>query len=435
MYKRQVISNAIRHSKDLQNLIDQLLTLSKFDGQSLTLQAQKTNVSAVIERLVGQFSSLGESKDIRLEFQSSAPDIEAYIDFDKLQIIVNNLLNNAFKFTSSGGLVSVDVSAAALSDAKEGEHATDEYVQVTVSDTGQGIPADELGFVFDRFFQSRSSTLATTGVGTGIGLALVKDLTTMHAGDISVESVYEADLDNTESSSLISGTVFTLRLPLGSAHLDVNEIIDSADMHLSNEKENENRESELVVQPEGSEVSEPPSSALVDESAKADKEFTILVVDDNDDMRSYIRSLLEPNYHIVEATDGLHAEQMVIEHSPNLIVTDLMMPKRDGLEFVKSLKENGEFTKIPVVMLTAKAGLDDRLQGLIAAVDDYIAKPFDARELKARIANLLVKHSQLQAFYSKGTVSSAHEDQSDNENKTVPSRLRKGSLFLNCVQW
>ena len=427
---KAVISNAIRHSKDLQNLIDQLLTLSKFDGQSLTLQAQKTNISAVIERLVEQFSSLSKSKDIRLEFQSTAPEIEAYIDFDKLQIIINNLLNNAFKFTSSGGLVSIDVSTTALSDAQEGERATDEYVQITVSDTGQGIPSDELDFVFDRFFQSRSSTLAATGIGTGIGLALVKELTSMHAGDISVESVHEADLENTERSTSVSGTVFTLRLPLGSAHLDINEIVDSANMHLSNDKENENRESELLVQSDDNEVSKAFSSTTAQELPNTDKEFTILVVDDNDDMRSYIRSLLEPTYQIFEATDGLHAEQMVVDHSPNLIVTDLMMPKRDGLEFVKSLKENGEFTKIPVVMLTAKAGLDDRLKGLIAAVDDYIAKPFDARELKARIANLLVKHSQLQAFYNNESPSSAPEQQSDNEKQDSSLTYEEGEFMF-----
>ena len=406
---KEVINGAIRQSKDLQILIDQLLTLSKFDGQSLTLQAQKNNVSQVVERITSQFSSLVESKNIHLDFNASAPEIEAYIDLEKLQIMLNNLMSNAIKFTDSGGRISVRVSTRGDTYASTRERSTDEYVQIAVADTGHGIPSDELAYVFDRFFQSRSSAQAGSGVGTGIGLALVKELATLHAGEVSVQSVHD---NSSSDNELVTGSVFTIKLPLGRAHLTASEVIElptkPAPKKPTPERLNASEAStgalETNVLRSQAALSSVSSKSTPEKSPSElielqEPETTILIVDDNDAMRAYIRSLLEPTYRVVEAFDGLQAEDKVKQHSPNLIVTDLMMPKRDGLSFVKSLKKDGEFSKIPVIMLTAKAGIDDRLKGLVAAVDDYLAKPFDARELKTRIENLLHKHAQLSAFY------------------------------------
>ncbi len=408
---KAVISGVIKHSKALQSLIDQVLTLSKFDGDSIVLKTHKENISDAVRELTSPFSSLIESKGVEFKFSTSAPELEAYVDYEKLQIMLNNLMSNAIKFSDHGGAISVEVSAFQEGATEEGERATDEYVQISISDNGHGIPSNELDYVFDRFFQSSSSAHAGTGTGTGIGLALVKELVQLHAGEVSVTSQYK-----TSDASAASGTTFTLRFPLGKAHLNINEISDVrsglvintplAEEHKGDPYEGDQHQD---IQSEPSQHADNLNASLSDkpikpELVKGKSDTTILIVDDNQDMRAYLRSLLEPTYQVIEAVDGLDAEDKVKQHAPKLIVTDLMMPKRDGLEFVKSLKKNGEFAKTPVIMLTAKAGLDDRLEGLVAAVDDYLAKPFDARELIARIENLLVKHAQFSAFYSNDSV-------------------------------
>ena len=412
-----VISGAIKHSKALQSLIDQVLTLSKFDGNSIVLKTHKENISNVVRELTSPFSSLIESKEIEFEFNTSAPELEAYVDYDKLKIMLNNLMSNAIKFSDQGGIISVEVSAFQESEDEEDERTTDEYVQISVSDNGHGIPSNEVDHVFDRFFQSSSSAHAGSGTGTGIGLALVKELVQLHAGEVSVKSKYQ-----TSDTSVASGSTFTLRLPLGKAHLDINEISDvrnglPINTPFKEQYEGDQNQADLNAENKAdfdSELSIKPALS------NTQKDTTILIVDDNRDMRAYLRSLLEPIYQVIEAVDGLDAEDKVKMHSPSLIVTDLMMPNRDGLEFVKSLKQSGEFAKTPVIMLTAKAGLEDRLEGLVAAVDDYLAKPFEARELIARIENLLIKHAQFSAFYLNDTTAgtAANSTTSPTSNTT-----------------
>ena len=416
-----VISSVIKHSKALQSLIDQVLTLSKFDGNSIALKTHKENISNAVKELTSPFTSLIESKGLEFEFRTTAPELEAYVDYEKLKIMLNNLMSNAIKFSDHGGVISVEVSAFQDSAAEEGEHATDEYVQISISDNGHGIPSNEIDYVFDRFFQSSSSAHAGTGTGTGIGLALVKELVELHAGEVSVTSQYR-----TSDDSATSGSTFTLRLPLGNAHLNVNEISDVRSGSVIDIPLEDQHQGEQSVADQYADdlAATDAKQSIKPATLKSQTDTTILIVDDNQDMRAYLRSLLEPTYQVIEAVDGLDAEDKVKQHAPKLIVTDLMMPKRDGLEFVKSLKQNGEFAKTPVIMLTAKAGLDNRLEGLMAAVDDYLAKPFDARELIARIENLLIKHAQFSAFYLNDTAPNV------TANETSSSAEQEDDIFL-----
>lgn len=397
-----VIEDSIRHSQSLQDLIDQLLTLSKFDANSLSLKAQNINISQAVREISTQFSSLADAKQIELVFQTSEPLLDVFVDHDKLRMMLNNLLSNAMKFTDQGGRIEVRVSATVGANSNHAEHATDEYVHIQVNDTGHGIPHDELDLVFDRYYQSDSSALAGSGRGTGIGLALVKELVGLHAGQVLVSSVHQSALSTENANHQTSGTRFSIYLPLGHAHFHANELLDSATAL-----------EPKVSAPLPSSSSSPLSDTPHNVNAQA---ATVLVVDDNHDMRTYIRSVLAPHYTVLEAVDGLDAEDVLNSNAVDLVVTDLMMPKRDGLELVKSLKANGEFAKIPVIMLTAKAGLDDRLKGLIAAVDDYLAKPFDARELTICVQNLLTKHAQFKAFYQSPTLS--HENQSSDDQRS-----------------
>ena len=390
---KDIIKGAIKQSKNLQTLVDQLLMLSKSDENSLSLKTSNMNVSDALSFITSQFSSLAESKQITLQFNTKAPDVYAYLDLEKLRVMLNNLLSNALKFTDKGGQVVVDVSTTCEQASADTEQTTDEYVVIKVSDTGHGIPEDELGYVFDRFYQSSSSAAAGSGSGTGIGLALVKKLALLHGGGVEVE---QATAISNTSSSPVSGSIFSLRIPLGSEHLNPNEII------LSNEDVHNHTSADAT---HSTWLSTKPSTTPDVDLANADNQqvnsmsTTVLVVDDNKDMRTYIGQILAPHYQIKEAADGFEAEQQVKAQAPDLIITDLMMPKRNGIEFVESLKNNLSFDKIPVIMLTARAGIEDRLDGLIAAVDDYMTKPFDARELKIRVENLLKKHAQFKAFY------------------------------------
>lgn len=404
---RRVISGAIKQSKALQEMVDQLLMLSKFDGQSLSLRATKINVSDAISLSMCQFSSLAESNGVALSFHSAAPLVEAYLDLEKLQVMVNNLLSNALKFTPRDGRVIVEVTSTADTAIEPNEFSTDEYVEIRVSDTGYGIPDDELNFVFDRFFQSRSSVLEGSGIGTGIGLALVKELAELHGGEVGVAHRSQASNVNIDDKLVIerrdletgksTGTVFTIRLPLGNAHLAPGEIFGelNADAIPTMHAKQSEGQTNLNANEERANISRTSGSSVGEPRPK------ILIVDDNRDMRAYIRSLLEGEYKVVEAQDGLVAEEVAKHESPDLIITDLMMPKRDGIGFVESLKSNtnSRLANTSIIMLTAKAGLNDRLTGLMAAVDDYLTKPFDAGELRVRIRNLLKKQAQFHAFY------------------------------------
>ncbi len=376
--EKHIVEGVLRNSNSLKSLIDQILLLSELDEKSLDLNALQVNVVQLVNEFVSQFSSLAEHKGIELSCEADSEVINVYIDIEKLQIVINNLVNNAIKFTEDGGQITVGVSSTVPSSEANNDFDRDEYVKIIVSDTGSGIHDKELPFVFDRYFQSDSSELSKSGVGTGIGLALVKELVELHAGEVSVESTFKQ-----ERSQIPSGTSFLVRIPLGRAHLSDNEIVEL---------------SESVKLPLPASLAYQDS---VPETLESDERHlaTVLVVDDNEDMRRYIKRLLEDDYHVLTAQDGLLAEGVVNKQLPDLIVTDLMMPNRDGLEFVKTIKLKPKLANIPVIMLTARAGLHDRIQGLMAAIDDYMVKPFDGRELKIRIHNLLNKQAQFSAFY------------------------------------
>lgn len=408
--EKSTIEGVVRNSKSLKGLIDQILLLSEVDEKSLNLKASKLNIVQAVSEFSAQFASLFEQKGIRFRLNAQQPLIEAYVDYEKLQIIINNLLSNAIKFSQQSGQITIDISATAARGGAKDDYTRDEYVQIMVSDTGQGIPNRELAYVFDRYFQSDSSELSKSGFGTGIGLALVKELVDLHAGGVTVQSVYEQ-----ENSASQTGTSFCVTFPLGRAHLNDNEIVESSDVVTDAQESNVNISN---LPPKAAHQHKPEDTLKKPQGEHA----TVLVVDDNEDMRRHIRRLLEGDYKVVTAQDGLVAEEVLNKHLPDIIVTDLMMPNRDGLEFVKSIKKNNEFVKIPVIMLTARAGLDDRIKGLIAAVDDYLVKPFNGRELKVRIKNLLTKQAQFHAFYQNEA--SEPQDKPNSKPKTYLDKVK-----------
>ncbi len=241
-----------------------------------------------------------------------------------------------------------------------------EFAIISVSDTGIGIPADQLDKVFDRFYQVDASQTREQE-GSGIGLALVKELVELHHGTIQV------------ASEVGKGTTFTVRLPLGHSHFKDDEIVTAEPADLS------------LRATEGSVTTYPAdeASSQPNEVAASEGSAIILVIEDNQDVRAYIRDYLVPAYQVIEARDGVEGIDKALEFVPDLIISDVMMPKKDGYEMCRTMKLDDRTSHIPIILLTAKAASENKIEGLEIGADDYLIKPFDPKELLARVRNLI----------------------------------------------
>ena len=410
-----LIKSVIRQSQQLQNLIDQLLTLSKFDSDALQLEARKQDVVSLLRHLTSQFSSMAEQKGVALRFTCTCETLPVYLDHEKFRIVINNLLSNAVKFTDQDGRIEVDVSVTGVDDVDGNDFdpddlSADAYVQILVTDTGCGIAEDSLPHVFERYFQANQNS--SLQQGTGIGLALARELVNMHVGQIRASSIEGV------------GSRFVVQLPLGKVHLKPGELLEDAIQTGDTVEPAPVPESEPEREPLGSIAlrSEKPLVEALSTDGAQDANSTagrLLVVDDNADMRDYLCALLQPHYQVMTAEDGVHAEEVLRQQDVALVITDMMMPRRDGLGLIELLRADAQFAYIPIIMLTARAGQEDKLVGLQTLADDYLVKPFDAKELLARIHVLLRRQAQMRAFYGAVT-SPAGADSSDTVSEAGP---------------
>jgi DNA-binding response OmpR family regulator len=367
-----------RNAQQLLNLVNQLLDLSKLEAGKLKLEAVKSDVVSFIHALGSAFESMADHKRIEYRFNLSEGKIGLYFDRNKLETIVNNLLSNAFKFTPEGGKVEL-----ALKKLIEGDK---EWVEIRVIDSGHGIPEDQTEKIFDRFYQTDSSQTREQE-GTGIGLALTKELIKLHHGSIQVQS------------EMGKGTTFIILLPVGKDHLKEEEIIQELTLpDLEKEKGLTTHQSEFVLSEDGvTEEKAHPKEELETESLLP----IVLMVEDNPDVRSYIRDILGNNYSVLEAENGKKGLKKAQETIPDLILSDVMMPNMDGIELCKRLKTDERTSHIPVIILTAKGSGNNKIEGLETGVDDYIIKPFEAQELLVRIKNLIQQRNMLREKFRK----------------------------------
>jgi len=355
-----------RNASRLYGLVNQLLDLSKLEAGKMTLEVSEQNIMPLLKGLVLSFSSLAERKKITLNFNTIEENLNVYIDKDKVEKIITNLLSNAFKFTPEGGKIDFTVEKL-IKD-----------VEIRIADNGIGIPKERIDKIFDRFFQVDGSQ-TRENEGTGIGLALKKELVELHKGKIKVESK-EGE-----------GTTLTVLLPLGKEHLKPKEIVEK---EIPEKTKVTTEESELIPEMEN-------RKEKTDIDALLDTEKPLLlIVEDNSDVRKYIISHLEEDYRIQEAVDGEDGLAQALNHIPDLIISDVMMPKMDGFELCNKLKIDEKTSHIPIIMLTAKATSKDKIEGYETGADDYIMKPFDAAELKVRIKNLIEIRKKLQEKFS-----------------------------------
>jgi signal transduction histidine kinase/ligand-binding sensor domain-containing protein/CheY-like chemotaxis protein len=351
---------ALRNSRRLFRLVNQILDVAKLDAGAMRLAPRPLDLAPFTRGVVAAFAPVAERKGLRLTVD--APDaLLGAFDTDAIEKIVTNLLSNAIKFTPSGGSVHVVL-------AKAGDSA-----RFAVKDSGPGILPDELAHVFERFYQVDESTTRTQP-GTGIGLSLVKELVELHGGTIGVESGN-------------AGTTFTATIPLGVVQPGV-AIPDAADVPGA----------AAVAAIATSEHAGSLAESFTDE--RGDDVPTLLVVDDSADLRSYIRDHFAARFRVLEAGDGAEGIALARAHLPDVILSDVMMPGTDGHELVRTLRDSPETDFLSIILLTAQAEDEQRIEGLEHGADDYMVKPFEMRELDVRVRNLISARRRLRERFS-----------------------------------
>ncbi len=366
---REVMAVMLRNSKRLLNLINQLLDFSKLDAGGVNLQASQEEMVQFTRTLFSGFESAAKSRQISYTFQSNREVITCYIDPDLMEKVIINLLSNAFKFTPEKGSIVVKLNTGDFNPEVDRGAGV---LEICVEDTGQGIEANKIPFVFDRFYQSGHSNTRLRE-GTGIGLALTKELVELHHGNILVKSAPGVH------------TSFIVHIPLGSSHLSDGEMVIRQSYHVTDT-------SLLEIWPL-------KDSNGSDEKYSQENLPLVLIVEDNQDMRLYLREILGEYYHLEEADNGDGGLEIALAEIPEVIISDVMMPEMDGYELCRQIKADERTSHIPVVLLTARAGEEAKIKGLETGADDYITKPFSPLELRVRVRNLIENRKLLAAQY------------------------------------
>lgn len=351
---------ADRNAKRMLTLINQLLDFRKIVKNKMELKISRVDLVPVVEDALEDFREMAAERNIELLFTVSRRSILVWVDIERMESVVYNLLSNALKFTPKGGKIEVILS----------QRDEEESVVLTVRDTGIGIPRDKLGMIFERFAQA-SRAVDSNMKGSGIGLSLCRDIVALHHGEITVDSRPG------------EGSAFTVKLRQGNAHFGMEQIdFTGAD---AGERKNNYMVSDFTAA---------DSQRRTDVAPPKDAQ-KILLVEDNRELRIFMYNSLIDTYYVVEADDGVEALDKIRTEMPDIIVTDLMMPRMDGIELIDKVRHDFTMSHIPIVMLTARHSPDDRVKAMEYGADGYITKPFSIELLLARIDNLLTQRRKL----------------------------------------
>ncbi len=376
-YKKAVddhfFNNLYRNGLKLLKLINNLLDFSKIEAGRMLMKVQEADIVRFIRNYVGAVHSAAESKNITVQIHTDSNMIDnLYFDQEKMDKIIMNLISNSLKFTEQNGSIDIRV------------HDDDIYCYIEFEDNGRGIPSDRIAVVFDRFSQADSSSTRKFE-GTGIGLSLVKEFVKMHGGTITVESRY------IEENPDRHGTTFLITLLKGTEHY---EAMDNVEFVTETEVQDSVTDYRYLGMREMKDLdlNSQKHSSDIEMNISAESRFSILVVEDNADMRDFLTMLLLEKYYVYTAVNGKEGLQMARERNPDLIITDVMMPVMNGYDMTKGLKSDDKLKIIPVLMITAKAELVHKIEGFDYGADDYLTKPFNSKELLARVHSLLRSH-------------------------------------------
>ncbi|MCJ8164311.1 ATP-binding protein [Pontibacter sp. E15-1] len=381
----QELAAVYRNAHRLMSLVNQVLLFRKADSGEDVLKAGRLNIAAVCEEVYRSFVHQAKTKKIEYVFACATKEIELYGDREKLEILLFNLLSNAFKFTPASGKIALRVQE-------------EEQVMLSVEDSGCGIPAETGDKLFDKFYQVYGSGKTNTG-GFGIGLYLVKKFAEIHNGEVSYQS---------EPGK---GTIFRVLLPKGKEHLPA--ACNAEDNVEPSAILNELRDTPIVVD----EATENRSENLLKGALVTDKD-SLLLIEDNGEIRQYVKQIFRSNYTIYEAANGEDGLALAQEHVPDVIISDLRIPGMDGLELCSKIKKNPSLNHIPIILLAASSSPEVKLKGIESGAVAYITKPFEKEMLIARVESVLKTRDSLQRYFynevtlktNKLKISAEHSD-------------------------
>lgn len=349
------------NAQRLLNLVTQLLDFRKAETGKMKISVSKIDMVAFLRREVKSFENLAEINNINLSYKSEVTQLNTWFDYEKFEIVINNLLSNAFKYAGTPGVVTLSLNRE------------EKNLIIEVKDNGKGILQTDIDKIFDRFYQVDSSKNRALG-GSGIGLALVKRIVELHGGEISVKSIP------------LQETVFKIQMKAGKEHYSEEQVSSDQEVAVKEDPVEQINLAKIKVKPAGK---------------KGQAQFKILVVEDQDEVRNYIFELLSEDYDVLTAINGTDGYKSCQRNHPDLVITDVMMPVTDGCEMCKLIKQNRETSHIPVIMLTAKDTDQSKIEGITAGAESYIAKPFNPDVLKAEVASSLKNRERLHKYFSK----------------------------------
>lgn len=366
-----------RNAQRILRLINQLMDIRKLDKGQMQLRYRATDMVSFINDLMLTFENLAQKKNIDFTFDHQSTELEVWIDLHNFDKILLNILSNAFKYTSENGEIKIKLASY---DGYDPKGSLKNYFEITVTDSGIGIDADKIEKIFERFYQINNDH-TVSNFGTGIGLHLSRLLVELHHGIIFAE--------NREDKA---GSRFVIRLPLGKDHLSENQL-----------ENKEDKNSQVKIRPL---ISEMAGVSTINETSKTSKKsptktrYKILIVEDEDEIRDYINNELSADYRISTCSNGKEALNYVLKEKIDLIISDVMMPKMDGITLCKKIKHNINISHIPIILLTAKSKTEDKIEGLDIGADAYLTKPFNTDILIGTINNLIANTERLKNKFS-----------------------------------
>lgn len=366
----KALRSMYKNANRIIGLINQLLDIRKIDKGQMQIRCSETDMVGFINDLFQTFDYQAERRGIQFTFEHSMKDLLVWIDRNNFDKVLVNLFSNAFKYTPDGGRITVCLSTGV--DKRE-SGALRTYAEIVMTDTGQGIDESKLERIFERFYQA-SAELASVPIGFGIGLNLCRLLVDLHHGTIVASNRKDE-----------KGSCFTIRIPLGNAHLKKEEMVEQQPLS-----------DRMVLQSHPYE----PEESERKKTGRSKTDYKVLIIDDDEEVREFLHEELESTYRVVVAKNGAEGLQIALAQLPDLIVSDVVMPEMDGFTFLRKLKGNSNINHIPVILLTSKTEHMDRVQGLDKGADAYLTKPFIAEELSTMIASLIANRLLLKGKFS-----------------------------------
>ena len=365
-----------RNAQRILRLVNQLMDIRKIEKGQMSIKCRETNIVDFIKDLMLTFEYMARQKRISFEFVHDIPDLKVWIDLNNFDKVLLNIFSNAFKYAPDDGEIIVRLSTGFDDNTKGPLH---HYYEISVTDNGIGIDEDKIEKIFDRFYQVPNS-ITNSYFSTGIGLHLAKSLVLLHHGTIKAENRKD-----------VRGSIFVIRMPLGCEHLQVSELqrVEDIPVVTALSKSDGRKLFGLITEGDASEPAPRPRT-----------KYKVLIVEDEFEIRHYIKDVLSSEYIIAESANGKEAMEAVAGSKPDLIISDIMMPEMDGITLCRKVKQNTELNDIPVILLTAKARVEDKQEGLEVGADSYIPKPFNVSVLMSTIANLLENRERLRSKFS-----------------------------------